>query len=1140
MKSSQRNHRSLCFGEATRRAGCLLAFPLLLLTGGAWSAEMKHNPLPTACGTTACGFKVTAHVDHDGKKGFKAEVAVTNVSATPSKVFSVLIVAGNAQLVKVEHGSFQAVDGGYLLSPPDKLQRKRLDPRETYTFDLKFRGDYTVLRPYFISNNGVNCDQTGPTVSLDISGNFFASAGTLTLSAGATDNVAVAKVEFFQDGVAIGTVKKAPYILQVPVTSALNGRHHYAATAYDLTGNAATVESKRVLVAIGNKFFGTAAANAADYASLLAHFNQVTPGNAGKWGTVEAVRGQMNWTDLDTAYNFAKANNLPFKLHTLVWGQQQPSWIAALSADEQLAAVDGWMAALAARYPNVDLIDVVNEPIHTAPSYAAALGGAGTTGWDWVVKAFEMARAHFPNAELILNEYYVLPMASFTTDFLAVVNVLKDRGLIDGIGEQGHFYERAPELPVLTANLAQLAATGLPIYISELDINFADDARQAVRMSELFPIFWSNPSVLGVTHWGYLQGNMWQTNAYLIRSDGTLRPALTWLECYRAGGTNCPVPVYVPAPRTGDVNGITLEAEDYDLAHGLLPAGNVVAYADDGSWLGFNQVTFDGNWDTLNVTYAQGGSNTINLTVHWDSLDTAPIATVPLAPTGDWTATKTVSIPWAPINSQKNIFFRFNGGGANLDKLQFGAPSGTGKNLLTDSDFELGTTGGWSTWGTGVIANTTARAVSGTHGLAMTGRSGNAPLSQWLANAVLPGKTYTVSVWATIGGTPSDTAYVTTAIQCSTDASTTYGRLGGWGNTKTITDGTWVELSGDLVIPDCALTKVQMWLEGPATADLYIDHLSVRQQTTSNIISNGTFESGTGGWSTFNGGTLSTTTTRAHGGAQSLLVTNRANNAPAATNLTGLVKAGTNYPYSLWVSIDSPDGTSQLLNVTQATTCQAADGTSSTTYSWISGQVAVPDTTGWVQISGTIAVPSCTLTTLQFWIEGGAGSDLYVDDVQVLDNSGAATNLIPDGTFESGQGAWGGWGETSLGVTATAAHAGLQSLLGTGMQSGGAISRDIKGFVSAGKRYQATAWVSVGNIATPPGAVKFQTVQSCNATGSDTYPWLAGGSVANGAWVQVTGTVDLSACTSVEKLLLFVGADAGDLYVDDVTLTALP
>ena len=336
-------------------------------------------------------------------------------------------------------------------------------------------------------------------MKLTTSGDFFTASGTLTLTAQATDDMAVAKVVFAQDGVVIGTDTAAPYTLAVPVTGALNGRHRYTATAYDLSGNQSS-ETERVLVAVGNKFFGTAAIDAADYAGLLAHFNQITPGNAGKWGSVEAVRDQMTWTELDTAYEFAKTNHIPFKLHTLVWGQQQPTWLASLSPAEQLEEIEEWMAALAARYPNVDLIDVVNEPLHAPPSYAAALGGAGTSGWDWVASAFEMARAHFPNAELLLNDYAIFTMASTTQDYLKIVKVLSDRGLIDGISEQGHFYERAPELSVVSANLAAFAATGLPLYISELDLNFADDAQQANRMRDLFsisgrtPRWWASPT----------------------------------------------------------------------------------------------------------------------------------------------------------------------------------------------------------------------------------------------------------------------------------------------------------------------------------------------------------------------------------------------------------------------------------------------------------------------------------------------------------------------------------------------------------------------------------------------------------------------------------------------------------------------
>ncbi len=662
-----------------------MAFCLAPLAVGACSSADSTSSAPSiarqAVTGADCGYAVAADLKSVSKKGFKVKLKVTNSTGMRLAPFTVLVNAGSAQLEKVAHGTFQAVGNGYLLSTIDP-GADCADPEfddepseeadvllgKKYRFGLKFTGSYTQLTAYIISTNGTNCDQSVPSIQLSESSGLFTSNGTLTLNADASDNVLVAKVVFSQDDVQIGVDTTAPYTLDIPITSALNGRHRYTATAYDLTGNQAT-ETKRALVAIGNKFFGTATTNAADYAGLLPYFNQVTPGNAGKWGSVEAVQDQMNWTDLDVAYNFAKANHMPFKFHTLIWGQQQPSWIDSLSPEQQLQQIDDWMAAVAARYPNIDLIDVVNEPMHAPPSYAAALGGAGATGWDWVIKAFEMAREHFPNSELILNDYAVLTMASSTQSYLTIVNLLNDRGLIDGIGEQGHFYERAPELPVLTANLNALAATGLPLYISELDLNFADDARQAIRMSELFSTFWSNPSVLGVTHWGYLQGNMWQPDAYLVRTDGSQRPALTWIQCYRAGGTSCPLPTYVPQPRTGDISAITLEAEDYDSAHGLLPAGNMVAYANDGSWLSFSQVVFNDNWSTLNVAYALGSASPISLTVHLGSLSNPPVATLPLAPTGDWLTMKNLSIPWAPVSGAQDVFVRFNGGGANVQQV---------------------------------------------------------------------------------------------------------------------------------------------------------------------------------------------------------------------------------------------------------------------------------------------------------------------------------------------------------------------------------------------------------------------------------------------------------------------------------------
>ncbi|HMJ68711.1 MAG TPA: endo-1,4-beta-xylanase [Cyclobacteriaceae bacterium] len=270
-------------------------------------------------------------------------------------------------------------------------------------------------------------------------------------------------------------------------------------------------------------------------------WNQVSPENAGKWGSVEASKDVMVWDQLDNAYKYAKDNGVPFKQHTLVWGQQQPAWISALPPADQMKQVEEWIKLFCERYPDTDFIDVVNEPLHAVPVYSDALGGKGTTGWDWVVWAFEKAKAYCPKAKLILNDYNIIGNNVATLNYLDIIKILKDRSLIDIIGEQGHFLETTPN-STITSNLDKLYATGLPIHISEYDINLASDAEQKAKYESQFPALWGHKGVYGVTLWGYKQGEIWRTDSYLLRSNGTQRPALEWLKGYvaaNAGGAFC-------------------------------------------------------------------------------------------------------------------------------------------------------------------------------------------------------------------------------------------------------------------------------------------------------------------------------------------------------------------------------------------------------------------------------------------------------------------------------------------------------------------------------------------------------------------------------------------------------------------------
>ncbi len=297
------------------------------------------------------------------------------------------------------------------------------------------------------------------------------------------------------------------------------------------------------------KFLGNAYGDVQD--DLFANYwTQVTPENASKWGKVARSQdtSRWNWTGFDRAYKCAIDNKLIFKGHTLIWGQQQPSWISGLDSALQMKYIETWFRKVGERYPKMDMVDAVNEPLagHNPPdglngraNYKNALGGNGETGWDWVINSFKLARKYLPNAKLLLNDYGIINDNTATNNYLKIINLLKERGLIDGIGVQGHRFEfESANVNTLKRNLDKLAATGLPIYITEMDLGnlgntgTPNDTQQLQLYQKIFPVIWEHPGVKGITLWGYLEGKMWQTTCHLVRSDGTWRPAMKWLAQY--------------------------------------------------------------------------------------------------------------------------------------------------------------------------------------------------------------------------------------------------------------------------------------------------------------------------------------------------------------------------------------------------------------------------------------------------------------------------------------------------------------------------------------------------------------------------------------------------------------------------------
>lgn len=265
-------------------------------------------------------------------------------------------------------------------------------------------------------------------------------------------------------------------------------------------------------------------------------WNQITCENESKWSSVEGSRGNFNWGGANNAFNYAKQHNFTYKFHALVWGAQYPSWLESLSARERFAALTNWFDHAKAQYNTLPMIDVVNEAVgmhqQGNPMMKETLGGGGKTGYDWLIKAFEMAYERWPDAILIYNDYNSIRYD--LNNYIDLVKTLRNAGApIDAYGNQSHEVSDISESELKNNLKTQQDALKMPMFITELDIDVANDAQQKSQYQKVLPAMWELPYCAGVTLWGYVLGATWVSNSGLYRGAEE-RPAMEWIREYMA------------------------------------------------------------------------------------------------------------------------------------------------------------------------------------------------------------------------------------------------------------------------------------------------------------------------------------------------------------------------------------------------------------------------------------------------------------------------------------------------------------------------------------------------------------------------------------------------------------------------------
>lgn len=304
------------------------------------------------------------------------------------------------------------------------------------------------------------------------------------------------------------------------------------------------------------KFVGNITTNGQVRSDFGTYWNQITAENECKWGSINQARGSFNWGGCDAAYNWAKNNGGHFKFHALIWGSQYPGFIKGKSASETKEIITEWMDAVKKHYPDLEMIDVVNEAIrtgnnqyhsgYTETNIIAALGGDNNGDYAFVTTAFKMARERWPDAILIYNDYNTVQWQK--NEGIQLIQTIKKNGApVDAYGLQAHDMQTSGggnggtggggsclNLNTIKSALEEIwSKTQTPMFISEYDIASNDDNDQKNCYSQQIPYFMENEHVAGITIWGYIYGSTWTSggNSGIIR-NGQDRPAMTWLKEY--------------------------------------------------------------------------------------------------------------------------------------------------------------------------------------------------------------------------------------------------------------------------------------------------------------------------------------------------------------------------------------------------------------------------------------------------------------------------------------------------------------------------------------------------------------------------------------------------------------------------------
>lgn len=342
---------------------------------------------------------------------------------------------------------------------------------------------------------------------------------------------------------------------------------------------------------------------AMDVALVKEQFNQISPENDLKWALIHPRSGPdgYDFGPADAYVDFGVRNHMYIVGHTLIWHSQTPNWVfrgtnppPAVTNTASAAATDsgtnapggrrggrgrgfgggfgGGFGFSGPRASRDELLERMRDHIHTVVgrykgkvqvwdvvNEAVADGGTNILrnslwlqiiGPDFIAKAFQYAHEADPHAILRYNDYG-LENAPKRRKLITLIKSLQAQHVpVMAIGSQTHVSVTSPSFETEDQALTELSELGLPIHITELDVNgsrggqrnasadvasnaeatqggMVDNANQrlANEYATLFKVFIKHQKFVKlVTLWGVNDSVSWRANGRPLLFDGSDQP----------------------------------------------------------------------------------------------------------------------------------------------------------------------------------------------------------------------------------------------------------------------------------------------------------------------------------------------------------------------------------------------------------------------------------------------------------------------------------------------------------------------------------------------------------------------------------------------------------------------------------------